>query len=197
VQAWSWALCEAIDAGDSTAVDRALAFVEADPFFFHSGRVRHRLAQAVARAKSSLTPAQRTRGRALVLDAVAGRNHTRDPGLSQLAGAVADNRLRSELLVAVRSGNETVARRALRCLARIRHPGYTPAELRAARRVAMRTGEFGIARQLWSREWEDELRTIADDSAHADCASAYRLIAHVDRRRERRARRNHGWRAGP
>ena len=185
-------LGERLSRNESEAVEEALLFLERDPFFFRSGYTRERIARRLTRV--TLTPTQAVRARDVVLSTVDGRRHCPHPGVGRLARAVADNALRRELRTRLHHPDQAVARRALRTVVNVRHPGLTPEDLAAARALVLVDAARGhwlspsvarLATYLWSSEWEAELRALLPRHG-ADRAAAKRLIEAADRRRSRR-----------
>jgi hypothetical protein len=178
--------------GEPDSIEAALAFLERDPYFFRSGYARERVARRLARLE--LTVADKTRARALVLSTVDGHRHCPQPGIGRLARAAADNRLRRELRVRLHHLDAAVARRALRMVVSVRHPGLTDEDIGAARTIVLADASRGdwlsptvrrLAMYLWSSEWETELRNLIPyHGPHR--AAAKRLIEAADQRRWRR-----------
>lgn len=190
IDSWCNEVGARIDLGESEAIDEALAFLEHDPYFFRSGYARERMARRLARTK--LTPPQATRARVIVMSTVNGQRHCPQPGIGRLARAVADNPLRRELRARLHA-DAAVARRALRTLVNVRHPGLTADDISAARRLVLTDAARGqwlspaterLAIYLWSNDWEAELRTLLPYHG-PDRAAAKRLLGVVDRRRQR------------
>jgi hypothetical protein len=183
---------------DPIAVEEALSFLERDPYFSRSGYARERVARYLARTE--LSADDRDRARAVVLSSIDGSRHCPLPGLAKLARAVADNRLRRALRERLHAGDASVRARALRTIVSVRHPGFTPEDLAAAREQVLAEVDRGpwlspsvrrLAIHLWTPEWDAELRALLPRHG-PDRKSAKRLIEDADRRRDRRARR-----AGP
>jgi hypothetical protein len=180
------------DGEDTDAADQALAYLEADPYYFRSGYARAKLARSLAQA--SLPDADRARARRYVVDAVAGRKHCNQRELGQLAGAVANNELRAALRAQLHASDHSTARRALHTLRGVRSPGLAAADVQAAHDLVLvdlrRTtwtppSVARVAEWLWSPEWEAELREIARHHG-PDRAGAKHLIEAAERRRLRR-----------
>jgi hypothetical protein len=180
------------DAGDADAVDQALAYLEADAYYFRSGYARAKLARSLSQAPLSET--DRERARRYVLDAVDGRKHCNQRELAQLAGAVANNELRRTLRARLHAADHATARRALHTLRGVRSPGLTAADIEAAHELVLvdlrRTtwtppSVARVADWLWSPQWEADLREIARHHG-PDRAGAKHLIEAADRRRQRR-----------
>jgi hypothetical protein len=191
IDAWVVELAVRLERGEPEAIDAALTFLERDPYFFRSGYARERVARRLARVE--LTPAQKVRARAVVLSSVDGERHCPQPGLGRLAGAVADNSLRRELRARLHARDTDVARRAVRTVVNVRHPGFTPDDLAAARAVVLGDAARGLwlspsvarlAVRLWSDEWETELRALLPHHG-PERAAAKRLLGAVDQRRRR------------
>jgi hypothetical protein len=189
--AWLAELADRLSGGDTEAVEEGLAFLERDPYFFRSGYYRERVARRLA--KVELTPAQRSRARAVVLGTVDGDRHCPHPGVGRLARAVADNPMRRQLRSRLRHPDGAVARRALRMVVNVRHPGLTADEVETARALVLADAALGqwlspsvarLARFLWSSKWEAELRALLPHHG-PDRAAAKRLVENADRRRRR------------
>ena len=153
--------------GPRTDVDAALTYLEADVYELRSGYERARIARRISGL--SLDAAQRARARKYVLDVVDGEKHCAQQALGQLAHAVADNTTRAALRTRLHTSDARVARRAVRTLSRVRHPGLTAADLTAARALLLADAGYTawlppnverLARWVWSTEWEAELREI-------------------------------------
>jgi hypothetical protein len=190
--AWVQLVEDQVLAGDSGSIDEALAYLRSDPYYFRSGYSRDRLAGRIARA--ALTEAQRAEARTFVLLCVDGLAHCRSRELGRLAGATADNALRRDLLDRLRSKDRDVVRRAIRVVARIRRPDLTDADRAVARQLVIEDAARSVwltrevdrlARWLWSREWEDELRGITRHHGPGR-AAAKRILAAADARRKKR-----------
>jgi hypothetical protein len=178
--------------GEAGAVHDALALLEQDPFCFRSGYARERLARRLARTE--LTTEQKARARTIVLSTVEGDRHCPHPGVGRLARAVADNKLRRKLRVRLHHADGAMARRALRMIVNIRHPGLSPADIAAARALVLADAAQGLwlsptvarlATYLWADDWEGELRGLLPHHG-PDRAAAKRLINAHDLRRQRR-----------
>jgi hypothetical protein len=107
---------------------------------------------------------------------------------------VANNALRRDLRARLHHRDAALARRALRMVVNVRHPGLTPDNLAAAQALVLSDAANGnwlsptverLARYVWSHEWEAELRSLLKHH-DPDRAAAKRLINAVDRRRSRR-----------
>jgi hypothetical protein len=181
-----------------TDIDAALTYLEADVYEFRSGYERARIARRISGL--SLDSAQRARARKYVLDVVDGEKHCAQQALGQLAHAVADNTTRAALRARLRAPDVRVARRALRTLSRVRHPGLTAADQTAARALVLADAGYTawllpnverLAQWLWSIEWEAELREIT--RAHGpERAAAKRLVEAIARRRAAREAKRPG-----
>jgi hypothetical protein len=200
---WQARLRAALLAGEPGAVDRALAFLEADPFFFRSGYTREKVARTLAR--TAMAAGERERARALVRAWLAGDVHTPEPGITRLAAAVADGPLRRAVRAALHDPDGRIARRALAASLAVRRPGFGAGDLAAARAIVVEDAGrhpwlapsvARAARRLWDRGWEAELRDLARRHGEAR-AGARRLLAEADRRAAARTRRRGGGRPGP
>jgi hypothetical protein len=194
---WLAPLLVRIRAGEGSATEEGLAFLEEDPYRFRSGYARERVARALARAP--LDDARRARARALVLSVVDGERCTPHPGISRLAGAVADNQLRRQLRARLHSADGAVAFRALRAIAAVRHPGLTAADLRSVRATLLRSAGrrsswpspevMRLAARFWDDGWAVDLRGLAGRHG-PDRAAARAFLAEADRRQARRSGRD-------
>jgi hypothetical protein len=180
------------DEASQVAADEALTYLEADPYYFWSGYARARIARSLAHAPLDLS--QRQRAHRYVLDCVDGTRHCASPELAQLAGSVADNPMRRVLRERLHSPDPSVARRALRSLSRVRHPGLTGTDVVVARELVLAAAARTLwllpsverlARWLWTPEWEAELRDLTQHHG-PERAPAKKLIESMDRRRLRR-----------
>ncbi len=147
---------------------RAFAYLEADPYYFRSGYARAKLARWLAQA--TLADTDRERARRYVLDAVDGRKHCNQRELAQLAGAVANNGLRTALRAQLHGRSTEPRETALHTLRGVRSLGLSAADFEAAHELVLvdlrRTtwtppSVARVADWLWSPEWEEELREIA------------------------------------
>jgi hypothetical protein len=187
-------------AGDATAIDHALEYLEADPYYWRSGYLRAELARRLGMHAAAMDASQAERARAVALGWVDGTLHPGHTGAARLARGVANNSLRRALRARLHNRDQAIAYRAAMILGDVKHPGYTAQDLARARSVILdamssrrwsRRSEDRAALRLWSPEWESELRDIA--AVHGpQRAVAKQLLSHVDRSRERRKRR-----AGP
>jgi hypothetical protein len=186
-------LCGSLSRGEPASIEEALAFLEADPYFFRSGYARERVARRLARA--DLTLQQRARARMVLLSTVDGRRHCPHPGAGRLARTVADNTLRRELRSRLHHPDGATARRALQMVVNVRRPGFAPEDIAAAQALVLADAARGtwlsptvarLARYLWSSEWEEELRRLLPHHG-PDRAAAKRLIHFADQRRQRRS----------
>jgi hypothetical protein len=185
-------LQDQVAGGHAASVDRALEYLRTDPYYFRSGYARDRLVGRVAQAE--LTEVQRADARAYVLLCVDGVLHCGLRPLGRLARATADNAMRRELRTRLRSSDGAVRSRALRMLARVRHPGLTEADRavaqqfvleEAGKRFYLTRDTDRLARWLWTPAWEDDLRLLVPHH-DPDRAGAKLLLAVVDSRRARR-----------
>jgi hypothetical protein len=190
IDAWIAELAVRLDRAEPAAIEAALTFLERDPYFFRSGYARERVARRLARV--ALTPGQKARARAIVVSSVDGLRHCPQPGVGRLAKAVADNPLRRELRARLH-GDNAAAKRALRTVVHVRHPGFTRDDIAAARALVLTDAASGqwlsptverLARYLWSGRWEAELRALVPYHG-PDRAAAKRLLDAADRRRRR------------
>jgi hypothetical protein len=96
--------------GDPAAVEAAVRFLEADPWFFRSGYIKADVIRWLTRA--SLSSSQAARLRRVVLARVSGRDAREFRWYCRLARRVADASLREAIRRLADSGPGPVARRA-------------------------------------------------------------------------------------
>jgi hypothetical protein len=186
------ALDDGLARGEHHSIEEALTLLERDPYLFRSGYARERVARRLAGVQ--LTALQKGRARAIVLSTVDGDRHCPQPGVGRLARAVADNPLRRELRARLHHRDNAVARRALRMVVNVRHPGLTVGDIAAARALVLADSSRGhwlsptnrrLAVYLWSSEWEAELRSLIPYHG-PDRVAAKRLIEAANQRKRRR-----------
>ncbi len=129
-----------------------------------------------------------------MIDCVDGTKHCGYSELALLARSVADNPMRKALRSRLHASDIRVARRVLRSITKVRHPGLTDADIALAQELvladAARTPWLSpsverLARWLWTPEWEAELRDLTQHHG-PERASAKKLVESMDRRRARR-----------
>jgi hypothetical protein len=189
---WLRGIEEALGAGDASAGGPALAYLEADPYYFRSGYARCHLAGRLSLV--ALTGPQQARARDLVLKTVDGECHCGQPGIGRLARSVADNTLRRALRRQLHSADPSIAHRALRTIRYVRRPGVDPYDIEIARSLVLNGAGNGrflspgverVARWLWTPDWQTELReTALHHGPHR--TGAKRLLEAADRRKMRR-----------
>ena len=111
----------ALKAGDPSGLDEAIAFLEADPWFFRSGYVKADVIRFINRV--ALTPASAERLRAVVLSAVDGRDRREFRHYCRLARRLDTAGLRDALAQRRRAGDAAVGRRAAWMLAALAQDG--------------------------------------------------------------------------
>jgi hypothetical protein len=153
-------------AGEPDAIDAALDFLRADPYYFRSGYAKQRMLRRLA--GQPLTKEQRRSARTVVLQYVEGGTHGTMRELQRVARHVADNPLRRALRTRLHSDDEHVAWRALVVLTAIKHPGFTDDDLDEVHRVIERAAAMfetvypvteSLARRFWTDAWHAELVT--------------------------------------
>jgi hypothetical protein len=97
--------------GRPDAVDTAIAFLEADPWFFRSGYEKQRLIRDLKRV--ALTPEQQGRLRAVVLARIDGHDRHEIRHYGRLAVALVTEEFVDEIITRAGSPNPDIARRAV------------------------------------------------------------------------------------
>jgi hypothetical protein len=187
---------------ETSAIDAALAYLEADPWSFRSGYAKQRLVRRLA--GQHLSPAQRSRANALILRAVDHGTFGAGREWGRIARRFADNATRRALRARLDARDDATARRAMRVLLRVRNLRLTPRELERVRVLLDSTTPQGPSPTLAlevERFWPDAV--LREQLASADRAVARRarrasnvierLRVQREGRRQRRARK----RAGP
>jgi hypothetical protein len=105
-----WDAYDALKRGDPSGAEEAIAFLEADPWFFRSGYTKEKLLLRLTRLE--LTPRQAQRLRHVVLAAVDFRDRREFRRFSRLARKVDSPDLRAALRERLHSPDEGVQRRA-------------------------------------------------------------------------------------
>jgi hypothetical protein len=180
-----------IERGDPAALERALTYLEADPYYFRSGYARQRIGRKLARQQ--LTEPQKARARTIALGWVSGSVHCGRVAAGSLAHAAANNSLRRALRAFLHDNNIEVARRALQTLLRVKHPGYDERDLRRMRDIVLSDAgrfpwlspvDYHAAARLWSPEWNAEL--VALTQVHGPDRKAAKLLVESATRRARK-----------
>ena len=105
-----WENFERLKAGDADAAEMAIAFMEADPWFFRSGYVKQRLATYLKRVK--LTPHDQDRLRSVIVQVVQRRAAHEYSQYRRLARVLATPDLQRDLHTLAGSEDVAMARRA-------------------------------------------------------------------------------------
>jgi hypothetical protein len=180
------------------AAEQALTFLELDPYYFWSGFARARMTRQLSNAH--LDETQRQRARQYVLDCVDGTKHCGSSEIAQLARSVADNSTRRALRSRLHELDTRIARRAVRAITKVRHPGMTDTDVARARQLVLgdatntpwlAPNAERLARWLWTPDWEAELRDLTQHHGPTR-AGAKKLIESMERRRALQARRRPG-----
>ena len=180
-----------LERGDAAAVDRALTYLEADPYYFRSGYARQRVGRKLAH--QVMTDTQRARSRAIVLGWVDGTLHSGRVAATHMARSSADNSLRRSLRNRVHDDRVDVARRALQVLIEVKHPGLSERDLRRMRDLVVADAgrypwlspvDYRVAMRLWSPEWRAEL--VAVTKSHGPDRKAAKLLLQAAERRSRK-----------
>jgi hypothetical protein len=116
---------ELLDRGEPAAVEMAVLFLEADPWFFRSGYVKERLLRRLARLDHA--DAIKDRLRAILIAAVDGRDRREFRRCCRLARAVSDPSLHAALEQRGLAPNAGIRRRAEWMLAAMEHRPVSPA----------------------------------------------------------------------
>jgi hypothetical protein len=138
-----WDAIERAKAGDPDAVDRALTFLEADPWCYRSGYAKQTLLRLLRQVQ--LTPEQTRRARRIVLQAVDVGDRREFRESCRLGRKLADDEMRSALLDRLRSADPGRARRALWVLDALREPLDEPDRQRVLQILEQSAG----AAQWW------------------------------------------------
>jgi hypothetical protein len=180
-----------LERGEVAAIDRALTYLEADPYYFRSGYARQRIGRKLAH--QTMTDTQRARARAIVLGWVDGTLHSGRVAAASLARASADNSLRRTLRARVHDDRVEVARRALHVLSGVKRPGLSEQDVRRMRDIVLSDAgrfqwlspvDYRAAMRLWSPEWRDELVTLT--KSHGPDRKAAKLLLQAAERRSRK-----------
>ncbi len=99
-----------LHADDAAGLENALAFLEADPFFYRTGYVKAKLIRDIKRLP--LTPPQSQRLQQVVLNMVDARNDREFRAFCRLARKVDAPALREQLTARLTSGDAGIRRRA-------------------------------------------------------------------------------------
>lgn len=166
-----WQDVERLRAGDATAVEPALRFLEDDPWSFRSGYAKEDVARVLARFQ--FDDQQQARLARVAIHAVDVGDRWEFSWYCRLANRIDAQLLRDDLTARLRSPDSGVARRALWMLARLRHPRLTDADLDDARSMVLHLASppapssawsrspRNLAVRFWSLEWEAQLLAIA------------------------------------
>ena len=166
LEAYTSALGERLAAHDHDAIDAALAYLDADLYYFRSGYAKQKLLRRLAH--QPFDAAQRARVRVLVLQIVDGERHGPMRELKRVARTVADNPMRRALRRRLHSTEEAQASRALQVLLQVKRPGFTTDDIdRVHRIIESRAARYSywandlrasaVAQRFWTSEWHDEL----------------------------------------
>lgn len=156
----------ALVARSGGAVDRALAFLEADPRYFRSGYAKQRILRRLANLP--MTGDERARACTLIVRYVDRGASGALREVRRVARRKADNAVRHALRDRLASDDPLVAWRALYVLDAVKHPGLKARDVANARAVieaAAGSPSFPfvypdterLARRFWSSEWHAEL----------------------------------------
>ena len=184
-----WRQVDRLRQGDGTAIDSALAFLEADPWCFRSGYVKETLLRLLTR--HSLSDDHAMRVARILLNGVDVGDRREFWFQCRLARHVASPALRRALFERLHGSDRGVARRALWMLTTIRRPRFTATDITRARELILEgtkgsedegwtSSEWTVrlAWRFWSREWESELVDAALAGGERQ-DQALRLLARV------------------
>lgn len=185
-----WQVVERLRAGDATAVEPALKFLEDDPWSFRSGYAKEHVARVLAR--HHFDDHQQARLATVAIHAVDVGDRWEFNWYCRLANRIDARLLRNDLAARLRSPDLGVARRALWMLARLRHPRLTDTDLDDARSIVLRLASppapssswsrspRNLAVRFWSLAWEAQLLAIARADPEARSA-ALRVLRSLPR----------------
>ncbi len=105
-----WELLEKLPSGDPGAIESAVLFLEADPWFFRSGYVKVAVIRKLKRL--GLSPEVQEKIRAVLVQVVKGRDRREFRAYCQLARSVDSAALREELVPLADSSEAQVRRHA-------------------------------------------------------------------------------------
>ena len=138
-----WRDTRALAAGDTHAVEPALAFLEADPWCFRSGYVKAELMRYLSRV--ALTVPQQKRSQQILLHLVDVGDRREFSYACRLARANSSDPLRGELKQRLDSPDRGVRRRALQMIVSLAEPVLDAGELQAARALLTEEGLAQLA----------------------------------------------------
>ena len=184
-----WSQVARLDEGDLEGIERALVFLEDDPWSCGSGYVKEHLARNLARHR--LDPLQQERVAAVLLYVVDIGDRWEFRWYCRLARQVRVDLIRDGLAQRLDSNEPGVARRAVWMLAALRQPRLTEQQLSNARAEVLRLAAGrpstwwtyslrNLVVRFWSLEWEAELLVVAQGDSEA-AAPALRLLSRLSR----------------
>ena len=161
-----WDEVAQLQAGDASAIERALLFLEDDPWSMGSGYAKEHVVRVLARHQ--FDPEQQRRLASVLLYLVDIGDRWEFRWYCRLARRVPVALLRDELVDRLGSNYRGVSRRALWMLAALRHPQLTDEQLTAVRAAIVRLtatrpssswsrSTRNLVVRFWSLEWEKQL----------------------------------------
>jgi hypothetical protein len=152
-----WRDTRALAAGDTTAIDPTLTFLESDPWCFRSGYIKAELMRYLSRVP--LTDRQQQRGEQILLHLVEVGDRREFGYACRLARAIDSATLRAELKHRLNSPDRSSSRRALQMVVSLPAPTLDPGEQQVA--VALVTEE---GRAQWAALRRDAGRAFDEPS---------------------------------
>lgn len=132
-----WSDIRALAAGDTTAIEPTLTFLESDPWCFRSGYIKAELMRYLSRVP--LTARQQQRSEQILLHLVEVGDRREFGYACRLARAIDSATLRAELKHRLDSPDRSIRRRALQMIVSLPPPQLNPSERQIA--VALVTEE--------------------------------------------------------
>ena len=191
-------IADELAAGDPTAVNDAIAYLERDPWEFRSGYVKAQLLRRLKHVELSRVQTDRIESALLHYVDVGLRWDFREA--CTLARRIATPSLSDALRARLSATDVGVRLRALTMLLRLPQPALSPTEASAARELLLewastrddprfvrpsRSIEW-MVRRLWSPEWAQSLQAHASANASDPLRRPARRLLAVAPRRARR-----------
>lgn len=184
-----WAVADALQQGETGAVEASLRYLERDRWGFRTGYVKQRMFCYLRRY--DLTNLQRRRLQAVLVACVDAGDRREFDQACRCARRFPSSELREELVERLHGDDLGRAVRAIRMLTSLKHPRLSDSDLEAGRYALLRWTETTragglsrwvatVVRRLWSPEWGEELAALAAHSSGTDRGrGARRLLASI------------------